>query len=229
MNSEFQQLLERAGAGNMEDLNLLRNYYFYGQPSDNDVYLAHKERSKENLAAEAFYYLYVFEKPSNYSNYNRDYLKMMIKNVADRGNAWAQHELGTYYYTGISDLIKRDLIEAVKYYKKSANQGFDPAKKMLIHIKNELQQEFARDEKELLPFQKEGYINRTARIKEALKIINSKGGIGSPVEPVSEQANYRSASYARGTNEVIAELGIHSRSAVSGSHNRFSQPQLFEH
>jgi tetratricopeptide (TPR) repeat protein len=58
----------------------------------------------------------------------QDYLK-----AAERGNAWAQNEIGVHYWHGI--IFLRDKQEAMKWFTRSADQGFPEAQKNLYWAK----------------------------------------------------------------------------------------------
>ena len=53
-----------------------------------------------------------------------DYLR-----AAERGNAWAQNEVGKHYWHGI--ILERNRAEAIKWFTLSADQGVADAKKNL--------------------------------------------------------------------------------------------------
>jgi len=48
-----------------------------------------------------------------------------VKKWAEKGDAGAQHNLGLMYYDG--EGVVQDYIEAVKWYRKAADQGDAPA------------------------------------------------------------------------------------------------------
>lgn len=57
-----------------------------------------------------------------------------IKAKAEQGNAKAQASLGGYYYTGIMGAsigVVKDQAEAVKWYRKAAEQGHSEGQRML--------------------------------------------------------------------------------------------------
>jgi len=59
---------------------------------------------------------------------------MEIKAKAEQGNASAQVMLGAYYYTGIMGAsigVVKDQAEAVKWYRKAAEQGHSSGQRML--------------------------------------------------------------------------------------------------
>jgi tetratricopeptide (TPR) repeat protein len=58
----------------------------------------------------------------------QNYLK-----AAERGNAWAQNEIGVHYWHGI--IFLRDKQEAIKWFTRSADQGFPEAQKNLYWAK----------------------------------------------------------------------------------------------
>jgi TPR repeat protein len=51
------------------------------------------------------------------------------REAAERGNAWAQNEVGMYYWHGI--VVERDRQEATKWFARSAEQGFPDGVKHL--------------------------------------------------------------------------------------------------
>jgi len=60
-------------------------------------------------------------------------VKWCTKSVK-KGNAKAQCFLGTCYHLGIG--VTKNEKEAVKWWTKSAKQGFEPAKKTLEYLKS---------------------------------------------------------------------------------------------
>ena len=57
-----------------------------------------------------------------------------LKELAEKGEAYAQHELGLHYYAGFG--VSQDLVVAAKWFRKSAEQGYDPAQTTLGHCYN---------------------------------------------------------------------------------------------
>ena len=64
----------------------------------------------------------------------KDYLNAfrLLKLIADQGNAEAQCLIGNMYHLALG--IERNILEAVKWYKKSANQGYGVASNNLAEI-----------------------------------------------------------------------------------------------
>lgn len=56
----------------------------------------------------------------------------LLKFIADQGDAEAQCLIGNMYQLGLG--LDRDVSEAVKWYKKSANQGYGVASNNLAEI-----------------------------------------------------------------------------------------------
>ena len=70
------------------------------------------------------------EAPENGSLYTDAYSGQGTLTVtAERGNAPAQCKLGVFYANGWS--VKQDYVEAVKWYCKAAEQGYEPAREIL--------------------------------------------------------------------------------------------------
>lgn len=64
----------------------------------------------------------------------KDYTKAfrLLKPIADQGDAEAQCLIGNMYQLGLG--LERDVLEAVKWYKKSAKQGYGVASNNLAEI-----------------------------------------------------------------------------------------------
>ena len=64
----------------------------------------------------------------------KDYLNAfrLLKPIADQGDAEAQCLIGNMYQLGLG--LERNVLEAVKWYKKSANQGYSVASNNLAEI-----------------------------------------------------------------------------------------------
>ncbi len=56
----------------------------------------------------------------------------LLKPIADRGDAEAQCIVANMYHLGLG--LERDVLEAVKWYKKSAEQGYGVASNNLAEI-----------------------------------------------------------------------------------------------
>jgi TPR repeat protein len=56
----------------------------------------------------------------------------LLKPIADRGDAEAQCMVANMYHLGLGS--ERDVLEAVKWYKKSASQGYGVASNNLAEI-----------------------------------------------------------------------------------------------
>ncbi len=56
----------------------------------------------------------------------------LLKPIADRGDAEAQCIVANMYHLGLG--LERDVLEAVEYYKKSAEQGYGVASNNLAGI-----------------------------------------------------------------------------------------------
>lgn len=64
----------------------------------------------------------------------KDYPKAfrLLKPIAEQGDAEAQCLIGNMYHLGLG--VERDILEAVKWYKKSAKQGYGVASNNLAGI-----------------------------------------------------------------------------------------------
>ena len=71
-----------------------------------------------------------------------DYLK-----AAERGNAWAQNEVGMYYWHGI--IIEQDRREATKWFARSAEQGFPDGVKHFEWAKRQIDRSASRRSSQL--------------------------------------------------------------------------------
>ncbi len=63
-----------------------------------------------------------------------DYLNAfrLLKPIADQGDAEAQCLIGNMYQLGLG--LEKDILEAIKWYKKSAKQGYGVASNNLAEI-----------------------------------------------------------------------------------------------
>ena len=122
-----------ANQGNTKALNALVNYYVDNPSADSQDAIKIFEKAAQNGNTIAQYQAGIwYDKAKDYTNALR-YFKM----AADAGSDMAQYQLGRYYEEGKN--MKQDLAEAMKWYKKSADQGNVQAKKALDNLSKRTQ------------------------------------------------------------------------------------------